>query len=118
MFYIFSIALDPPEFVDKYVKIFASSRIDEVRIRVKAHTAAISGCDLIPLSSEDNTTREVTCFLTGSPPNLVLSFRLKEESSSILGIWMLTLRNSKGSAHTTLHVIENLGKYTYTKLVN
>ncbi|XP_025101617.1 uncharacterized protein LOC112568520 isoform X2 [Pomacea canaliculata] len=58
-------------------------------------------CVLTSLSSLKNTERQVSCDIRGEPPDLVLSFYLGNENSSIKE-WILTYQNEVGSANITI----------------
>ncbi|XP_025103278.1 uncharacterized protein LOC112569641 isoform X2 [Pomacea canaliculata] len=91
----------PPRFVKESVKIVSSSVYEDVELDVKAYTTAVTGCVLTSLSSHKNTQRQINCSLSGSPPDLVLNFRLDNNDSNIKE-WILTLLSERGSASITL----------------
>ncbi|XP_025103337.1 uncharacterized protein LOC112569674 isoform X1 [Pomacea canaliculata] len=110
----------PPQFVDSSVKFVSKQIFQEIKFRVKAHTAALTGCVLTPVALGNNIRRGVSCFLSGNPPDLVLSVYLHKETNISQGNWSLILHNDKGSANTTLCIIDSpsSSKYNYLRLGN
>ncbi|XP_025100854.1 uncharacterized protein LOC112568051 [Pomacea canaliculata] len=95
----------PPQFLKNSTTITNLDPSGSLTLVVKSHTAAVNGCLLTPLSSEDKATREVSCTLQGTKPNLLLNLHFQNESIAN-GNWILTLRSESGSANTTLRIIK------------
>ncbi|XP_025101619.1 uncharacterized protein LOC112568521 isoform X2 [Pomacea canaliculata] len=91
----------PPQFVNSIVKIDSSSDEQTITLHVKSYSSATGKCFLTPLSSLNNTERQVNCNIRGEPPDLVLSFPFANENSSIKE-WILTYQNEEGSANITI----------------
>lgn len=96
----------PPQFLKNSTTITNLDPSGSLTLEVKSHTAAVNGCLLTPLSSEDKDTREVNCTLQGTKPNLLLNLHFQNESLAN-GNWILTLRSESGSANTTLRIIKS-----------
>lgn len=92
------------------MKIDSSSDEQTITLHVKSYSSATGKCVLTPLSSLNNTERQVNCNIRGEPPDLVLRFYLGNENSSIKE-WILTYQNEGGSANITIILNKYLGEY-------
>ncbi|XP_025101155.1 uncharacterized protein LOC112568196 [Pomacea canaliculata] len=91
----------PPQFMAKHPQVTAGAAYESWTLRVKAHTTEIENCLAIPLSLGENKNREVSCTLTGSPPELLLTVLVNnEDTRGMEGLWSLSFRNERGSSGT------------------
>lgn len=85
----------------KHPQVTAGATYERWTLRVKAHTTEIENCLAIPLSLGENKNREVSCTLTGSPPELMLTVLVNnEDTGGMEGLWSLNFRNERGSSGT------------------
>ncbi|XP_025101316.1 uncharacterized protein LOC112568295 isoform X1 [Pomacea canaliculata] len=90
----------PPQFIEKQPEVTDGEDHESWRVRVKAHTAKIDKCLVIPFSLGENKNREVNCSLTGDPPDLLLTVIVNKKDVGRGGHWALSFYNERGSSDT------------------
>ncbi|PVD27374.1 hypothetical protein C0Q70_12532, partial [Pomacea canaliculata] len=90
----------PPQFIEKQPEVTDGEDHESWRVRVKAHTAKIDKCLVIPFSLGENKNREVNCSLTGDPPDLLLTVIVNKKDVGRGGHWALSFHNERGSSDT------------------
>lgn len=100
----------PPKFSDGLPAVVVHPVYTQLMFNITAHTKAIERCRLTPQALESISGKEVNCFLTGIPPDLLLTVQLFKDDNSFHGNWTLSVRNEIGVTSTTIYFDET-GEY-------